>query len=41
MNFTNEQENVGSLSFLDVKICFEKDKFVTGAYKKLFTHITS
>ena len=41
MNVTNEQESVGALSFLYVKICFEKYKFVTGVYKKLFTHITS
>ena len=35
INFTVEQENIGSLSFLDVKICFENSKFVTSVYRKL------
>ena len=34
INFTVEQGNVGSLSFLDVKICRKKGKFVTSVYKK-------
>ena len=34
MNFTVEPENVGSLSFLDVKICRKNCKFVTSAYRK-------
>ena len=34
INFTVEQGNVGSLSFLDVKICSKKGKFVTSVYKK-------
>ena len=28
------QENVGSLSLLDVKICCKNDKFVTSVYRK-------
>ena len=35
INFTIEQENIGSLSFLDVKICHKKNKFVTSVYRKL------
>ena len=38
MNFTNEQENVGSLSFLDVKICFEKGKNLSLVFTKNFLH---
>ena len=34
INFTAEQENVGSLSFLDVKICRKNGKFVTRVYRK-------
>ena len=34
INFTVEQENVGSLSFLDVKICRKNGKFVTSVYRK-------
>ena len=34
INITVEQENIGSLSFLDVKICCKNDKFVTSAYRK-------
>ena len=34
INFTVEQENVGSLSFLDVKICCKNGKFVTSVYRK-------
>ena len=34
INFTVEQENVGSLSFLDVKICCKNGKFVTSLYRK-------
>ena len=33
--FTVKQENVGSLSFLDVKICRTNGRFVTSVYKKL------
>ena len=34
INFTVEKENVGSLSFLDVNICFKNGKFVTSVYRK-------
>ena len=34
INFTAEQENIGSLSFLDVKICGKNGKFVTSVYRK-------
>ena len=34
INFTVEQENIGSLSFLDVKICRKNGKFVTSVYRK-------
>ena len=34
INFTIEKENVGSLSFLDVKICRKNGKFVTSVYRK-------
>ena len=34
VNFTVEKENVGSLSFLDVKICRKNVKFVTSVYRK-------
>ena len=34
INFTEEQENIGSLSFLDVKICRKNGKFVTRVYRK-------
>ena len=34
INFTVEQENIGSLSFLDVKICSKNGKFVTSVYRK-------
>ena len=34
INFTVEKENVGSLSFLDVKICRKNGKFVTSVYRK-------
>ena len=34
INFTVEQENVGSLSFLDVKICRKNGKFVLRVYRK-------
>ena len=34
INFTVEQENIGSLSFLDVKICRKNGKFVSNAYRK-------
>ena len=34
INFTVEQENVGSLLFLDVKICRKNRKFVTSVYRK-------
>ena len=34
INFTVEQENVGSLLFLDVKICRKSRKFVTSVYRK-------
>ena len=35
INFTIEKENVGSLSFWDVKICRKNGKFVTSVYRKL------
>ena len=34
INFTIEQESIGSLSFLDVKICGKNGKFVTSVYRK-------
>ena len=34
INFTVEQENVGSLSLLDVKICRKNGKFLTSVYRK-------
>ena len=34
INFTVEKENVGSLSFLDIKICRKNGKFVTSVYRK-------
>ena len=34
INFTVEKENIGSLSFLDVKICRKNGKFVTSVYRK-------
>ena len=34
INFTFEKENVGSLSFLDVKICRKNGKFATSVYRK-------
>ena len=34
INFTIEKKNVGSLSFLDVKICRKNGKFVTSVYRK-------
>ena len=34
INFTIEKENVGSLSFLDIKICCKNSKFVTSVYRK-------
>ena len=34
INVTIEKENVGSLSFLDVKICCKNGKFVTSVYRK-------
>ena len=34
IDFTVELENIGSLSFLDVKICRENGKFVTSVYRK-------
>ena len=34
INFTVEQNNIGSLSFLDVKICRKNGKFVTSVYRK-------
>ena len=34
INFTIEKENVGSLLFLDVKICRKNGKFVTTVYRK-------
>ena len=43
INFTVEQKNIGSLLFLDVKICRKNGKFVTSVYRKptfsgVFTH---
>ena len=34
INFNVQQENTGSLSFLDVKIYHKNGKFVTSAYRK-------
>ena len=34
INFTVEQENIGSLSFIDVKICCKNSKFVTSVYRR-------
>ena len=34
INLTVEKENVGSLSFLDVKTCRKNGKFVTSVYSK-------
>ena len=34
INFTVEQGNIGSLSFLDVKICRKNGKFGTSVYRK-------
>ena len=34
INFTAQQENVGSLLFLDVKVCRKDGKFVTSVYRK-------
>ena len=34
INFTVEKENVGSLSFLDVKVCRKNGKFVASVYRK-------
>ena len=34
INFTIEQEIIGPLSFLDVKICLKNGKFVTSVYRK-------
>ena len=34
INFTVKNENVGSLSYLDVKICRKNGKFVTSVYGK-------
>ena len=34
INFTVEQENIGSLSLLDVKICRKNGKLVTSVYRK-------
>ena len=34
INLTVEQENVDSLSFLDVKICRKTGKFITSVYRK-------
>ena len=34
INFTIKKENVGSLSFLDAKICRKSGKFVTSVYRK-------
>ena len=34
INFTVEKENIGSLLFLDVKICRKNGKFVTSVYRK-------
>ena len=35
---TAEQENIGSLSFLEVKMCRKNDKFVTSVYKILLRY---
>ena len=34
INFTVEKKYVGSLSFLDIKICLKNGKFVTSVYRK-------
>ena len=34
INFSVEQENIGSLSFLDNKLCCKDSKFVTSVYRK-------
>ena len=34
INLTVEQENIGSLSFLDVKICHKNGKFISSVYRK-------
>ena len=34
ITFTIEKKNVGSLSFLEVKICRKSGKFVISAYRK-------
>ena len=34
ISITVEKENVGSLSFLDAKICHKNGKFVTSVYRK-------
>ena len=34
INFFVEQKNIGSCSFLDVKICHKNGKFVTSVYRK-------
>ena len=34
INFTVKKENVGSLSFLEIKICRKNSKFVTSVYSK-------
>ena len=46
ITFNLEQENIGSLSFLDVKVCLKNGKFVTSVYRKptstgLFTNYES
>ena len=39
-NFTVEQENIGSILFLSVKICRKNDKFVTSVFRKpIFTGV--
>ena len=34
INFTAEQKNISSISFLDVKTCRNSRKFVTSVYRK-------
>ena len=34
INFTVEQENIGSISFLDGNVCRKNGKFVTSIYRK-------
>ena len=34
INFSVEQENIGSLSFVDNKLCCKDSKFVTSVYRK-------